>query len=244
MSFLRCGALRASSLARSSRLIRSAGRQPWQTAVQRRTYASGHGAHGASLASEIPWMVGALAGTAGGLYFVLNQDLGHRAGHDKDDHAETHAKNEGQDDSGDDDSQGDSTDVGKDVAKSKPAEDGDDEQPEDAGKPGAGKPDKKKSGDASGDEPKNDEPGEASPDKSDKPDARGKPKSFNETSGKQEGLSNADTHHSSQISKQDDKSKKGEGVAETAKLKGTVSPDRPGAENKEQRGKAQMDKDA
>lgn len=76
------------------------------------------------------------------------------------------------------------------------------------------------------------------------PDPRGKPKSSNETSGKQEGLSNTDTHHSSQISKQDDKSKKGEGVAETAKLKGTVSTDRPGAENKEERGKAQQDKDA
>jgi hypothetical protein len=63
-------------------------------------------------------------------------------------------------------------------------------------------------------------------------------------SGKQEGLSNSDTHHSSEISKQDQKSKKGEGVAETAKLKGTVSTDRPGAENKEERGKAQVDKDA
>lgn len=47
-------------------------------------------------------------------------------------------------------------------------------------------------------------------------------------SGKQEGISNDDTHHTSQIAKQDEKSKKGEGVAETAKLKGTVSTDRPG----------------
>jgi hypothetical protein len=46
-------------------------------------------------------------------------------------------------------------------------------------------------------------------------------------SGKQEGMSNSDTHHTSQISKHDEKSKKGEGVAETAKLKGTVSTDRP-----------------
>jgi hypothetical protein len=63
-------------------------------------------------------------------------------------------------------------------------------------------------------------------------------------SGKQEGLSNADTHHSTNISSDPTKSKKGEGVAETAKLKGTVSVNRPGAENKEERGKAQMDKDA
>jgi len=72
-------------------------------------------------------------------------------------------------------------------------------------------------------------------------DPRGKPRSFNYMSGKQEGLSNGDTHHSSQISKQGEMSKKGEGVAETAKLKGTVSTKRPGPENKEQRGKAQMD---
>jgi hypothetical protein len=63
-------------------------------------------------------------------------------------------------------------------------------------------------------------------------------------SGKQKGLSNGETHHSSQISKHPEKSKKGEGVAETAKLQGTVSTERPGAENKEERGKAQMDKDA
>lgn len=39
-----------------------------------------------------------------------------------------------------------------------------------------------------------------------------------------------------------EKSKKGEGVADTAKLKGTVSTERPGAENKEERGKAEQDK--
>jgi hypothetical protein len=57
-------------------------------------------------------------------------------------------------------------------------------------------------------------------------------------------LSNDNTEHTSQISKQPEKSKKGEGVAETAKLQGTVSTERPGAENKEERGKAQQDKDA
>ncbi|OAL05498.1 hypothetical protein IQ06DRAFT_239627 [Phaeosphaeriaceae sp. SRC1lsM3a] len=258
MSFLRSSALRASSLTRAvrpARFVRSAELQPWQRAVQRRTYASGHGSHGESQGSEVPWMAAGVAGTVGGLYFVLTQDLGHGPGHDEDHHAEaheTHGKNEGQDDSGDDDSQDDGKDKSqggpKDETKSKtknaPAEERNTEQPENPEKPGSGKPDKKKSDDASGDAPKNDESGEASPDKSDKPDPRGKPKSSNETSGKQEGLSNADTHHSSEISKQDDKSKKGEGVAETAKLKGTVSTERPGAENKEERGKAQSDKDA
>lgn len=76
------------------------------------------------------------------------------------------------------------------------------------------------------------------------PNPRKEPKSFNEMSGKQQGLSNDETGHSSNISEQPEKSKKGEGVAETAKLKGTVSTDRPPAENKEERGKTSIDKDA
>ncbi|EAT82608.1 hypothetical protein HBH56_112300 [Parastagonospora nodorum] len=260
MSFLRSSALRASSLARAARpvrSIRSAELQPWQRAVQRRTYASEHGAHGATQSSEVPWMVAAAAGTATGLYLVFTQDLGHGSGHDEDHHAEaheTHGKNEGQDgdeesgkeessDEGEDKSQGGPKDEAKSKTKNPPPEERNTEQPEDPSKPGSGKPDKKKSDDSSGDAPKNDEDS-PSPDKHDKADPRGKPKSTNHTSGKQEGLSNSDTHHSSQISKQDDKSKKGEGVAETAKLKGTVSTNRPGAENKEERGKAQIDKDA
>lgn len=61
-------------------------------------------------------------------------------------------------------------------------------------------------------------------------------------SGKQEGLSNSDTKHTSAVHDDPEKSKKGEGVAETAKLKGTVSTERPQAES-DQRGKAKQDKD-
>ena len=64
---------------------------------------------------------------------------------------------------------------------------------------------------------------------------------FTQTSVKQQGLSNDDAKHSSAIHDEPEKSKKGEGVAETAKLKGTVSTDRPGAES-EQRGQAKQDK--
>lgn len=46
-------------------------------------------------------------------------------------------------------------------------------------------------------------------------------------SGKQEGLSNTDTKHSTDITNDPDKSKKGEGAPETAKLKGTIDPGRP-----------------
>lgn len=46
-------------------------------------------------------------------------------------------------------------------------------------------------------------------------------------SSKQEGLSNTDTKHSTDITNNPDKSSKGEGAPETAKLKGTVDPKRP-----------------
>lgn len=51
---------------------------------------------------------------------------------------------------------------------------------------------------------------------------------MNEQSGKQDATySNQDTKHPVNVSESDDKSKKGEGVADTAKVKGTVSTDRP-----------------
>ncbi|KAF2137454.1 uncharacterized protein K452DRAFT_235859 [Aplosporella prunicola CBS 121167] len=51
--------------------------------------------------------------------------------------------------------------------------------------------------------------------------------SQNQQSGKQEGLSNTDTKHSTDPVSDPNKSTKGEGTAETAKVKGTVSPNRP-----------------
>ena len=50
---------------------------------------------------------------------------------------------------------------------------------------------------------------------------------MNTQSGKQEGLSNTDTKHSTNIADDPEKSKKGEGAPETAKSKGTVDPGRP-----------------
>jgi hypothetical protein len=47
-------------------------------------------------------------------------------------------------------------------------------------------------------------------------------------SGKQDATySNEEAKHPMPISKMDDKSKKGEGMAETAKVQGTVSTERP-----------------
>ncbi|KAG9185956.1 hypothetical protein G6011_02512 [Alternaria panax] len=112
------------------------------------------------------------------------------------------------------------------------------------GAPGSGRPDEDigLKGHSPNDPPKAMDPDAISPDVADSADPRGKPRSFNYMSGKQEGLSNGNTHHSSQASKQPEMSKKGEGVIETAKLKGTVSTNRPGPENKEERGKAVMEK--
>ncbi|CAO2655264.1 Nn.00g103280.m01.CDS01 [Neocucurbitaria sp. VM-36] len=228
MSFIRSSALRASSFARAARptrYLRTAELQPWQRAVQRRTYASAHGAHGEAKSSDVPWAAAAAAGTAAGLYFVLTQDLSHGESHDEH-HGDAHGKEHDEEEA--------------------PADESKEEETKDESEANTDSTDEKKddSKDEKKPEPKKDESKEASPDKTDKPDPAKESKSQNETSGKQQGLSNDDTHHSSEVSKQDEKSKKGEGVAETAKLKGTVSTDRPAAENKEERGKAQSDKDA
>ncbi|KAF1847039.1 uncharacterized protein K460DRAFT_352227 [Cucurbitaria berberidis CBS 394.84] len=247
MSFIRSTALRASSFARATRptrYIRTAELQPWQRAVQRRAYASAHGAHGEAKSSDVPWAAGAAAGTAVGLYLVITQDFGHGESHD-DHHAKEHDEEEAPaEDSNEEEPKEESKDEAKteskDEKKDEPKDNKKDESKDE--KKSQPKKDDGKEGKAA--EQKKDESKAASPDKSDKPDPTKESKSQNEMSGKQEGLSNADTHHSTDVSNQDDKSKKGEGVAETAKLKGTVSTDRPAAENKEERGKAQSSKDA
>ncbi|MCJ1259658.1 hypothetical protein MMC24_007497 [Lignoscripta atroalba] len=66
--------------------------------------------------------------------------------------------------------------------------------------------------------------------KSERATASKPPGSKNMMSGKQEGISNTDTKHSTDISNSPEKSKKGEGSPETAKSKGTVDPSRPQAE--------------
>lgn len=252
MSFIRSTTLRASSfarVARPTRAFRAAELQPWQRAVQRRTYASGHGAEGEAKSSDVPWMAAAAIGTTVGLYVVVTQDTDHGDEHHPlgDTHGETRAlktgtgstigeenkqnKKEEEDESEEepqaetkDESEDEPKNESKDESKDEPKEEDADEKKE-SSKPNKDNSEEKKS---------------QSPDESDKAEPRKEQtKSTNEMSGKQKGVSNGDTHHSIQISKRDDKSKKGEGVAETAKLQGTVSTKRPGAENKEERAKAQ-----
>jgi hypothetical protein len=127
-------------------------------------------------------MAAAVAGTVGGLYFVVTQDLGHGPGHDEDHHAEgheTHGKNDEDEPSEDDKGQG-----GDKGSSSREESKGVSEEESQAAKnattrnSGFGKkdaksasgiPDKKKAPDASNEDPKAQEPGtDNPPDKSDK----------------------------------------------------------------------------
>ncbi|MCJ1308933.1 hypothetical protein MMC25_002588 [Agyrium rufum] len=64
-------------------------------------------------------------------------------------------------------------------------------------------------------------------DKGDAPATAKTPGNDNTISGKQEGISNTDTKHSTDIANDPDKSKKAEGGPDTAKVKGSVDPSRP-----------------
>jgi len=61
----------------------------------------------------------------------------------------------------------------------------------------------------------------------DKASTSKEPLGGNSQSSKQEGLSNTDTKHSTDITNNPDKSTKGEGTPESGKAKGTVDPNRP-----------------
>ncbi|KAG9197576.1 hypothetical protein G6514_001239 [Epicoccum nigrum] len=250
MSFIRSTAVRASSVVRAARpAVRAT--QPLRQSIQRRTYASEHGHHSTAKSSDVPWMAAAVAGTVGGLYVVLTQDTGHAKAH-HDDPAGHSINHDMSDDEAPDGTNPDAPSVPADEdANAEDASSDADEKskglhelaPSESPEKAAEEKKKEKKEAKSESQEKADDEAEASPDKSDKPDPRKAPKSFNEMSGKQQGMSNDDTHHTSQIAEHDEKSKKGEGVAETAKVKGTVSTDRPPAENKEERGKAQINKD-
>ena len=163
---------------------------------------------------------------------VVNQDTGgHHEEHHDEHHEEAHEKHEEE-----------PKEEAKEQQPEKKAEEKTEDTPEEKPKDTSDKADEKKD---EKEEPKEEKKEEetSSPEKTDEvsihprptlallipsqPTPRKEAKSQNETSGKQEGVSNTDTKHSTQIDDKEDKSKKGEGVAETAKLKGTVSSDRP-----------------
>lgn len=253
MSFLRSSTLRAATIARSATYVR------WQPTFQRRTYASAHG-HGQAKKSNLPWFVSSVAGTGAALYLVLNQDLSHGS-HGDVNHDEEPEKLANQPEQVQDDKPAaDKPDLepkadNKKAGGAKVQRDdkrSEQDAPSDVSEEDLEKTSisgrksdiqeglAKQKGEPSVHEPADDK-SSAAPDEADKAHSRKPPGDFTETSGKQQGLSNDDAKHSSAIHDEPEKSKKGEGVAETAKLKGTVSTDRPGAES-EQRGQAKQDK--
>ncbi|KAL1794416.1 hypothetical protein ACET3X_007837 [Alternaria dauci] len=229
MQPLRFAKLRAATITsttQATKCSRGSRFHPMHENVQRRTYGS-MGSNPEAKTSDVTVMAG-LALATGGLYLALSNDLRPMSRSDTEANLQAHPTQPGKL-TGENDENMRSQRIKK---------------RDDSSAPGAGRPDRDIGlrGHSPNDPPKAMNPGAISPDIADPAGPRGKPRSFNYMSGKQEGLSNGNTHHSSQISKQPEMSKKGEGVAESAKLKGTVSTNRPGPENKEERGKAQMEK--
>jgi hypothetical protein len=244
MAFSRAAALRSAFRAtRPTLTVRS--HIPRQ--VARRGYASG--GHGSSQAGgDAVWAAGAIAVTVPSCWYLLQNapDTSHGHG-DHGDHGESHGESHGEEkedeteekskdeeksedkedsesDSDSDSKEADTPDTSDDEGAAE-EESGSDEKNTKKIIPDAKGSNKKriesKQGKKQGEleDPENDTDDEAAASKP----AGGK----NTQSGKQEGLSNTDTKHSTDIENNPDKSKKGEGAPETAKVKGTVDPNRP-----------------
>lgn len=234
----------ARPVARSS--FRSAGRQqPWQRiaqSVSRRGYASSHGEAGHGQAkSDLPWAIGAVAFTVPGVWYMLQPGEAHHADHHEA-HEEKHeepkqeeapkeepkeepkaeAKEESKEEPKEE-SKEESKDDSKDESKDKPKEDSKDESKEEPKKDESPKEESKEEAPKEDSKSDTDAKGSAK----DKPAASKEALSQNQTSGKQQGLSNTDTKHSTDVDNDPSKSKKSEGSVDTAKSKGTISPNRP-----------------
>jgi len=184
--------------------------------IARRAYASG--GHGSAKAgSDAPWAAGAVGVTVPACWYLLSNAPDTSHGHD--DHGDAHGESHGEE------------------HEEAPKDEGEGEKSDDTEEKGDGSEDEKDTDtpDTSEDEGEGDGKGkplgEAADPRGDDPKdkaATSKPAgSQNTQSGKQEGLSNTDTKHSTDITSNPEKSKKGEGVPETGKAKGTVDPKRP-----------------
>ncbi|TAQ89583.1 hypothetical protein B7494_g2086 [Chlorociboria aeruginascens] len=179
--------------------------------VARRGYASG--GHEAKAGGDAVWAAGAIAVTVPTCWYILSSTPDNSHGHKgHDDHAGDHGKLH-------DDKEGE-----KNEEKSEEESDNKD-----------GKDSEKSEDSGSEDDTKESETPDTSDDEGEESD-KSKPKdeaapvkpagSQNTQSGKQEGISNTDTHHPSDPDNSPNMSKKAEGT-ETAKAKGTVDPKRP-----------------
>ncbi|KUJ21728.1 uncharacterized protein LY89DRAFT_694232 [Mollisia scopiformis] len=222
--------------------------------VVRRGYASGHGST-TQAGGDTLWAVGAIAVTIPSCWYLLSNspDTEHGHGDHGDSHGKEHEEHEEEsEEESKDEPEEESKDEGEDKKASTESEDKDSDKSEDSDsgddeKKAADTPDtsddegdekntKKSIPDAKGGSKKRLESNNAvkqgEGDRSDKVNwEKAAPskesKGQNSQDGKQEGLSNTDTKHSTDITNDPSKSKKSEGGPDTAKVKGTVDPKRP-----------------
>ncbi|KAF4635866.1 hypothetical protein G7Y89_g2237 [Cudoniella acicularis] len=196
--------------------------------VARRTYASG--GHGSAKAGgDAIWAAGAIAVTVPSCWYILSSTPDAAHGHESG-HAKGHEKHEKHEEEPEEEAKEDSKDNGEESEDKADSDDAD--KSEDSESSGEDK--ETNTPDTSDDEEKvnenSDKQSEDGKDNEDAPKdkaAASKPAGDKPTqSGKQEGLSNADTKHSVDISKDPSTNKKGEGALETAKVKGSLDPKR------------------
>ncbi|KAF9629222.1 hypothetical protein BFW01_g10425 [Lasiodiplodia theobromae] len=247
----------ARPVARAS--FRSAGRQqPWQRisqSVSRRAYSSSHGGSGHTQAkSDLPWLIGSVALGVPGTWWMLQPgEAHHDAHHEK--HEEKHEepkeeapkeepkeepKKEEPKEEPKVEAKEESKEESKDESKEQPkeeapkedsSEDKNTRSSQDDAKEGASK--KRIDSDNRKEIGSGDSKADAEGSAKDKPAPSKEPLSQNQTSGKQQGVSNTDTRHSTDVDNDPSKSKKSEGGVDTAKSKGTISPNRPADEENE-----------
>jgi len=240
MAFSRAAALRSSL--RCARATRpTIARPQLLRQVARRGYASGH--EQVKSGGDLLWAIGGVAVTIPSCYYILTSiDTG---GHGHDEHGEGHGEKHGEEHEAEEKEEGEEE---KSEEKSEDAEDSDSGDEKEADTPDTsddegeddseGKNTKETVPDAKGGSKKRIE-SNAGKTQGEKPESDGddapadkaapsKPAGGKNTqSGKQEGLSNTDTKHSSDIGSDSEKSTKADGQPETAKSKGTVDPKRP-----------------
>ncbi|GAD99983.1 conserved hypothetical protein [Paecilomyces variotii No. 5] len=200
----------------SSRVSSRCGQQ-----LGRRTYAS-HGGHGGEQkSSDLPWAVGSIAITVPSAYFLLSSGSEVPHGHEHEQVPKGVAEPE-QEEAPKEEAQEESKEESKDESEEKKEEKK--EEPEESKDEGKEEPKEEEK------EPKQEKAPEGEkPSQYDEPGAvknvDGAGKTAGATSGKQEGLSNANTSHPNTTAP--GKSTKSEDDVDTAKVKGSVDPQRP-----------------
>ncbi|GAB1199513.1 hypothetical protein BDV32DRAFT_119205 [Aspergillus pseudonomiae] len=190
---------RAHVLRASARAVGAASRRPAQQ-FARRTYAS-ESSHGVQKSSDLPWLLGSVGLGVPAAYYLLSSGPEKKPHGDHGDHHEAVKETEKKEEQAP-------------AGESEPQPDRDAEQKVEAGSSSSSAGEK---GGSFGEPPSN----------VDEASARGGTGGPATISGKQEGLSNTDT--SNPYVNEPGKSQKGEGETETAKVKGTVDPERPQA---------------